>query len=95
MIFINTLYARTRRLRCVVESNMQLFRFDRVTRRRVICEQQSHTRIFMNQRTIDSFMQTVDERLPVAKIVKELERAIRWLGNAMQREQSKAAMKRF
>ena len=62
--------------RRVVQTNVNLFSFDRVTRRRVIREQHRHARIFLNHRTINSFMQTIDERLPVAELVKQLKRAI-------------------
>jgi len=76
VIIINALYARAGWFRRVVEANVQLLGFDRMTRRGVIREQESHTRIFLNQRAIDSLMQTVDERLSVAKFTKQLERTI-------------------
>ena len=94
MIFIDSLDARRNRFTSVVQTNVHLFRFDRMTRRRVIREQHSHARLFLNHGTIDSFVQAVNKRIPIAKLMQQLKRAIRRFRNAVQVEQSEAAMKR-
>ena len=69
MIFIDALDARGNRFTSVVQPNVYVFRFDRMTRRRVIREQHSHARVFLNHRTINRFVQAVDNRISIAELM--------------------------
>src|SRR5687768_3629495 len=69
-------------------------RHDRVARQCVIHEQRSDARLITRDPRVHSLMQAINQQTFGPKLVQEFERAVRRLGDALQIEETKSAMKR-
>ena len=67
---------------------------DRVPRQRVIHEQHGDAGVVTRDPGVDRLMQSVNQQAFGPKLVQQLERTVRGLGDALQIEQAKSPVKR-